>query len=85
MLEDSAYRYLTVEELLLLPKEELRLARNEIYARHGRLFQAEDLQDYFNSMDWYYGYIPADQFDESVLNEYEKSNLSAIKEAEAMK
>ena len=85
VLEDSAYRYLTVEELLLLPKEELRLARNEIYARHGRLFQAEDLQDYFNSMDWYYGYIPADQFDESVLNEYEKSNLSAIKEAEAMK
>ncbi len=85
ILEDSAGRFLTVEELSSLSKEELRLARNEIYARHGRLFQAEDLQDYFNSMDWYYGYIPSDQFDESVLNEYEKSNLITIKEVEALK
>lgn len=85
ILEDSVGRFLTVEKLSSLSKEELRLARNEIYARHGRLFQAEDLQDYFYSMDWYYGYIPSDQFDESVLNEYEKSNLITIKEVEAMK
>lgn len=85
ILEDSANRYLTKEELMYLSKEDLRLARNEIYARRGRLFNSSDLQDYFNSMSWYYGTIPADQFDESVLNEYEKANLITIKEVEMMK
>lgn len=85
ILEDSARRYLTEDELINMSKEELRLARNEIFARHGRKFDALDLQSYFNSMEWYYGTVPADEFDESVLNEYEKANLVLIKDVEMKK
>lgn len=85
VIEGSDSRYLTEEELRNMSKDELRLARNEIYARHGRMFSSADLQDYFNSMDWYSGYIPSDQFDESVLNAFEKSNLILIKSVEDSK
>jgi hypothetical protein len=82
VIEGSDSRYLTEEDLRDMSKGELRLARNEIYARHGRLFSSADLQDYFNSMNWYVGYIPVDQFDESVLNDCEKANLIFIKSVE---
>ena len=75
--------YYTREDLAGLNKDMLRLARNEIHARHGRLFQAEDLENYFNAQPWYYGRISASDFDESVLNEYERANLDLIKEVEA--
>lgn len=78
----SDSRYYTEEELSIYTKKELRLARNEIYAWHGRLFSSDDLQQYFNSKDWYNGYLTADQFDESVLNDYEKKNLITIKAVE---
>lgn len=32
---------------------DLYFARNEIYARHGRMFDNADLQEYFNSKSWY--------------------------------
>lgn len=82
LLPDISSRYLTGEELRRLSKEELRLARNEVYARHGRMFNSEDLQQYFNSKSWYHGEILADRFDESVLNEYEKKNLDLIRDIE---
>lgn len=82
LLPDISSRYLTEEEVSRLSKEDLRLARNEVYARYGRLFNSPDLQDYFNSKSWYHGQIPADQFDESVLNDYERQNLDAIRKAE---
>ncbi len=33
--------------------DELRLLRNEIFARHGHSFNSSDLQKYFKSKDWY--------------------------------
>ena len=80
---DSLY-YIT-DELMALSKEELRLARNEIYARHGRKFESEDLNAYFSAQPWYFSYLSADEFDDSVLNEYEKGNLDTIKAVEAQK
>lgn len=83
IIEGSDFRYLTKDELSEMSKEELRLARNEIYARHGRIFNSADLNDYFSSMEWYYPTIPANQFDDStILNQYEKANLTLIKEVE---
>ena len=35
------------------PLNELRLLRNEIFARHGREFSSKDLQDYFSKKKWY--------------------------------
>lgn len=83
ILPDSDSRYLTNDDLIGLDQDILRLARNEIYARHGRLFQTEDLNNYFSSKPWYYGYLSEEEFDDSVLNNYEKANLDTIKNAES--
>ena len=75
---DSDKSYLSEDDFMDIDGYSLRIARNEIYARHGRLFTSEELQEYFDSKDWYNGSIPGDEFDESVLNEYEKKNLKLI-------
>lgn len=84
LLPESSSRYLTTEDLKGMDKEMLRLARNEIYAKHGRKYETDDLREYFSSKSWYYGYLSADEFDDSVLNEYEKANLDLIKAAEGI-
>lgn len=83
MISDSAVRYLAKEDLYGLSKEQLRIARNEIYARHGRKFKDEALQDYFNSQEWYMPLIEADEFDKMVkLSDVERKNLDLIKSVE---
>ncbi len=82
ILPDSDSRYLDKSELYDLSKEECRLARNEIYARLGRKFDDEGLRNYFEQFDWYQGRIDADDFSESLLNEYEKYNRDLITEYE---
>lgn len=82
LLPDVATRYLTEADLAHLSKEQLRLARNEVFARHGRKFETEDLNAYFSAQSWYNGTLTAEQFDDSVLNEYEKANLDLIKQVE---
>lgn len=58
-----------------LSLHELRLLRNEIYARHGRLFQAGWLQQYFEEQPWY-------QYDENFKDEqisgFDKQNVELI-------
>jgi hypothetical protein len=34
-------------------KEELRILRNEMFARHGRKFDSKDMQEYFGKTSWY--------------------------------
>lgn len=70
--------YLTEDDLKALTQDELRLARNELYARHGRLFKDQELQAYFNRFDWYDGRIAPDQFSDSMLNPYEVANRDLI-------
>ncbi len=82
VLPESSTRRLTDADLEGLTKEELRLARNEIYARHGRLFKDNELQAYFNSKEWYKGTIAPDAFPESLLSDIEKANIYLIKEHE---
>jgi hypothetical protein len=36
------------------PLKELRILRNEIYAKHGRIFESKDLRDYFGKCTWYH-------------------------------
>lgn len=70
------------DSLLNFSDNDLSIARNEIYARHGRQFESAYLQNYFETCSWYEGTIPAKEFDESVLSQIEKDNLQTIKEAE---
>lgn len=46
-------RLIRPAELGPLSLGELELMRNEIYARHGWIFNRPDLQNYFQSQPWY--------------------------------
>lgn len=82
IIADSSTRYLTKEDVAGLSKEQLRYARNEIYARHGRRFNDAALQSYFDSKSWYQGTIAPEAFDESVLSQCERDNIDLIKKYE---
>lgn len=78
---DSDSRYLEDSEVEnTLPRIYIWFAKNEIYARHGRIFKNDILSDYFNSKDWYYGSF--DEVYESELNQYEKANIKLLKKYE---
>ncbi|HEV2835885.1 MAG TPA: YARHG domain-containing protein, partial [Pyrinomonadaceae bacterium] len=55
--------------------EDASQMRQEIYARHGKVFKEPWLQKYFSSFDWY----KADpDFTEAALTEVEKKNIATI-------
>lgn len=58
-----------------LSLNELRLLRNEIYARHGRQFQAVWLSQYFFSQPWYQ---PDENFKDEELTGPDKQNVETI-------
>ena len=78
LLADSDSRYLTEDDLAGFTAEQCRLARNEIYARHGRRFKDPALQRYFDSLSWYNGTIEPSDFNDNVFNSYERANCSLI-------
>ena len=50
---DSDQRLLTDNDLRNFSKDDLRVARNEIYARRGRFFVDVKLAGYFAQFSWY--------------------------------
>lgn len=72
----------TEEQLACLDTYGLRITRNEIYARHGRMFNDQELQEYFTGQDWYIPRSSSGAFDESCLNEVEKYNAALIQSYE---
>lgn len=87
ILPDSDKRYLTENDVAGMDLSTLRLAINEIYARHGRAFETEDLNEYFSSKSWYTPMYSQEEFDtmgDSIFNDYEKKNiefLAAVRES----
>ncbi|MDO4274651.1 MAG: YARHG domain-containing protein [Eubacteriales bacterium] len=85
---ESDSRYLTDDEISSYSSSDLELAKNEIYARHGRQFVTERIADYFKSKPWYQGTIDPETFDaqqDSIFNEYEIANIGKIAEWEQKK
>lgn len=86
ILPNSDSTYLDNSDLSGLSARECRLARNEIYARHGRKFNDSSLQEYFDSQDWYTPKISATDWenrgDDSFLNKYELKNRKLIESYE---
>ena len=83
-LADTSSRYYSRSEVENMSNYDLYYARNEIFARHGRMFQNSDLQDYFNSKSWYTPlYTPA-QWDAmaSPLSDVELKNTTLMREVE---
>ena len=68
-------RTITDQMLRGLSLHELRLLRNEVYARHGRMFKAEWLQQYFFQQPWY---APDENFKDDELSGNDKLNVETI-------
>ncbi len=68
-------RLITTNMLKGLSLHELRLLRNEVYARHGRAFRAPWLQQYFWSQPWY---EQNDEFLDEQLSGSDKLNVETI-------
>lgn len=75
---DSSNRYLSDGEIGSLGLSQTQDAINEIYARHGYIFTTESYRNYYESLPWYQGTVPSDQFNDSVFNEYETENVEKL-------
>src|ERR1700686_717132 len=58
-----------------LSLHELRLVRNEIYARHGRIFKTMWIQPYFGGQSWY---DPKEDFKDEEISGSDKTNIETI-------
>lgn len=74
-LEFFENRRITEQMLNGLSLHELRLLRNEIYARHGRIFRTEWLSQYFWNQPWYLG---NENFKDEELSANDKLNVETI-------
>lgn len=79
--EQLATQLVTEETFEGLFTEDLRMLRNEIYARHGRIFKDAKLQKTFTEMSWYQ---PNPDFKDEMLSETESQNLKLIADAEKL-
>lgn len=77
---DSDRRLLGPADIAPLSASELRVARNEIYARRGRAFADPNLRRYFAQFDWY-NPVAA----EVALGRVESANVAFLQQAEAGK
>lgn len=75
VISDSNTRVIAKSELTSLTPWKLKIARNEIYARHGREFVHKDLQCYFAKKSWY---TKNPNFNESSLSSTETKNVATI-------
>lgn len=78
ILDGSDTRLIAASEVRGLSKQQMTLALNEIYARHGRRFSTDYIQAYFDSCSWYHGTISPSAFDEGVLSTTERANINTI-------
>jgi hypothetical protein len=74
---NSNSAYLTQKQVSSLTNFQLGIARNEIYAKHGYIFDLEQFRSYFNSKSWY---IPITK--DVTLNSIETYNVELIKAEE---
>ncbi len=73
---------LTKDDIKDLTLQELNYAKNEIYARHGRKFESEELKAYFEGKSWYKGTIDPKEFNDNMLSQVERDNIKLIKDLE---
>lgn len=82
--DDTSSRYYTDADVQNMSNEDLFYARNEIFARHGRMFSDPNLQAYFNSKTWYTPLYGPSEFDSmpSPLNDVEQKNVQLMMSVE---
>lgn len=62
-----------------LDKSQLRLMRNAVYARHGRIFKSVDLQSLWECYTWY---KKNQNYSDSLLTDIDKYNIELIQKYE---
>jgi len=73
---ESSTKYLTERDLYGKSKYDLKIMRNEIYARHGYIFKSSpDMMEYFNSQSWY---KPGYNDVSGILSDLEQANIKFI-------
>ena len=86
---NSDSHFYTHDELMKYNKNLLWIGRNEIMARHGRVFDNKDLYNYFMAQMWYEPKYTPEEYDTKystrVFNEYEKANYKLIRQVEKEK
>ena len=75
----ASERLLIAADLQNLSKNDMKIMRNEIFARHGYIFQTNDMKSYFQNQTWY---TPRYNDVNSLLTETEKKNIDLIKRYE---
>ena len=75
----ASERFLSNGDVVNLNKYQLKIMRNEIFARHGYIFKTPEMKSYFSQQTWYHG-----QYDNvnSMLSNIEKRNVELIKKYE---
>jgi hypothetical protein len=76
---DIDQKYLKETADIIRTKEQYRLMRNEIYARHGYLFKDKQFQEYFDKQVWYKRDL---DFDLNQLNKDELFFIDLLKSLE---
>lgn len=86
---DSARRYLQKSDVKGMKKSKINLAKNELYARHGRIFTRDDLNNYFQKFSWYKPKVSTKAWDahgdEYYFNSVEIANRNFLVKMEAKK
>ena len=72
VISDSSNRPITMDDLGDKGEQEIGIARNEIYARHGRSFSKPEYANHFNNQPWYQ---PNPNYRDSELSPVEQRNL----------
>ena len=73
----ASLKALAASDILNMSSDELGVMLNEMYARHGYSFKADDVQQYFDAQDWY---MPLSTAVTGGLTDIEKQNESKIKD-----
>ena len=81
----SNIKVLSQSDLSSLTQAETRLLLNEIYARHGYIFQTREYSDYFSRKAWYTPRYTSQSDAESQFNDIELQNKNIISNYEKSK
>jgi hypothetical protein len=76
---ESSEKLLTETELKNIPKKQLKIMRNEIFARYGYIFKTEEMSTYFKKQE---NYLPVMEDVDAFLSEIEVKNIALIKRLE---
>ena len=77
---DASNRVLTQDEINQMSKDELALARNAIYARHGYQFKNPELKEFFDAQPWFKSSIT--ELDAVNKTNIEQANINMIQARE---